>query len=225
MRITFKKLLVGVFTLWLGSSLAWAGDPGSGGMQDVASPYMRVYGVTPPPYGHVDFCRRAPEECLSSLDAGDRVAGNTDQLNLLAHVNRSVNKAIKPMTDMEQYGVEDYWAIPVSGKGDCEDFQLLKRQILIRAGWPASSLLMTVVYDEKREGHAVLTARTVAGDFILDNKTDEVKLWSKTPYHYLMRQSYLDPQVWMSLDADIAVPSIPVGARQINKTWTAMTMR
>ena len=84
---------------------------------------------------------------------------------------------------------------------------------------------MTVVYDEKREGHAVLTARTVAGDFILDNKTDEVKIWSKTPYHYLMRQSYLDPQVWMSLDADIAVPSIPVGARQSKKTWTAMTMR
>ena len=43
-------------------------------------------------------------------------------------------------------------------------------------GWPASSLLMTVVRDEKGEGHAVLTARTVQGDFILDNKVDEVKV-------------------------------------------------
>ena len=35
---------------------------------------------------------------------------------------------------------------------------------------------MTVVRDEKGEGHAVLTARTVQGDFILDNKIDEVKV-------------------------------------------------
>ena len=84
---------------------------------------------------------------------------------------------------------------------------------------------MTVVYDEKREGHAVLTARTVAGDFILDNKTDEVKLWSKTPYHYLMRQSYLDPQLWISLDAHTAVPSIPVGTPGVQRFWSTVSQR
>ncbi len=46
---------------------------------------------------------------------------------------------------MQQYGVEDYWTIPVSGRGGCEDYALLKRQRLMRAGWPASALLMTVV--------------------------------------------------------------------------------
>ena len=55
-------------------------------------------------------------------------------------------------------------------KGDCEDYALLKRHTLIRKGWPVGSLLLTVVRDEKGEGHAVLTARTKQGDFILDNK-------------------------------------------------------
>ena len=27
-------------------------------VQEANSPYMRVFGVTPPPYGHVDFCMR-----------------------------------------------------------------------------------------------------------------------------------------------------------------------
>jgi hypothetical protein len=29
---------------------------------------------------------------------------------------------------------------------------------------------------------------------------DDVRLWSQTPYRYLMRQSYLNPQLWMALD-------------------------
>ena len=59
---------------------------------------------------------------------------------------------------------------------------------------------MTVVRDEKGEGHAVLTARTVQGDFILDNKIEDVRMWNRTPYEFVMRQSYLNPQVWVSLD-------------------------
>ena len=59
---------------------------------------------------------------------------------------------------------------------------------------------MTVVRDEKGEGHAVLTARTALGDFILDNKIDDIRLWHKTPYEYVMRQSYINGRVWMSLD-------------------------
>ena len=60
---------------------------------------------------------------------------------------------------------------------------------------------MTVVRDEKGEGHAVLTARTVQGDYILDNKIEDVRLWNKTPYQFVMRQSYLNPKVWVALDS------------------------
>jgi predicted transglutaminase-like cysteine proteinase len=75
---------------------------------------------------------------------------------------------------------------------------------------------MTIVSDEKGQGHAVLTARTAAGDFILDNKVDEVRLWYRAPYQFLLRQSYLNPRVWMDLDParDITPLTIAgVGAR------------
>jgi predicted transglutaminase-like cysteine proteinase len=103
------------------------------------------------------------------------------------------------VTDLDLYGVTDYWTIPTA-RGDCEDYVLLKRKRLMELGWPASALLITVVRDERGEGHAVLMVRTQQGDFVLDNKTDEIKLWHRTRYQFVMRQSYLNPRVWMSLD-------------------------
>jgi predicted transglutaminase-like cysteine proteinase len=122
---------------------------------------------------------------------------------------------IEPATDSEIYGVNELWTIP-SDRGDCEDFALLKRRLLMERGWPASSLLMTVVRDEKNEGHAILTARTTQGDFVLDNKNEEVRLWTQTPYHYVMRQSYINPRVWVSLDASDATASASVAGVQAN---------
>ena len=50
---------------------------------------------------------------------------------------------------------------------------LLKRRMLMQAGWPREALLITVVRDKKGEGHAVLTVKTDKGDFILDNQAEE----------------------------------------------------
>jgi len=90
----------------------------------------------------------------------------------------------------------------------------LKQKVLIGRGWPSASLLLTVVRDEKGEGHAVLTARTSQGDFILDNKSDDVRLWTRSSYQFVMRQSYLDPKVWVSLDPqDGASPASLAGVQ------------
>jgi predicted transglutaminase-like cysteine proteinase len=167
--------------------------------QERNSPYMRVYGVTQAPYGFVQFCARSMEECLQGPIEEQRFSATPARLSELDRINRGVNHEIQPATDMEIYGQAEYWTIPTT-RGDCEDYALLKRKRLMARGWPASALLMTVVRDEKGEGHAVLTARTLQGDFILDNKTDEVKAWHRTPYEYVMRQSYLNPLIWMSLD-------------------------
>jgi predicted transglutaminase-like cysteine proteinase len=167
---------------------------------DKPSPYMRVFGQSPPPYGFVQFCEAFAAECVPGPIEERRFVPTAERLSELDEVNRTVNRAIRPATDLELYGVSERWTLPVA-KGDCEDYALLKRQILLRHGWPASALLMTVVRDEQGEGHAVLTARTAQGDFILDNKAEEVKLWHRTPYEFVMRQSYLNPKVWMALDS------------------------
>jgi predicted transglutaminase-like cysteine proteinase len=76
---------------------------------------------------------------------------------------------------------------------------LLKRRMLIERGWPESTLLITVVRDENGEGHAVLTARTDAGDLVLDNKRQQIVRWVDTPYTYVKQQTEGNPLVWASL--------------------------
>ncbi len=181
-----------------------------------APEFMRVYGSSQPPYGFVAFCDRMPKECVVSSPDDARYQATPMSLSELDEINRAVNHEIEPATDLEVYGVVEYWTMPRK-RGDCEDYALLKRNRLIARGWPSGSLLMTVVRDEKNEGHAVLTARTTQGDFILDNKIDVVRLWNQTPYHYVMRQSYMDPKVWVSLDPnDAATPSALSGVQSVN---------
>jgi predicted transglutaminase-like cysteine proteinase len=178
--------------------------------QDIAQPYMRVFGPADPPYAFWRFCDEFAADCAKPRAVQARFDARSDRKDELEEVNLAVNHTIEPVTDQELYGVSDYWTLPKNGKGDCEDYALLKRHLLIEAGWPASSLLMTVVLDEKREGHAVLTARTAQGDFILDNKTDEIRLWSSTPYRFVMRQSSLDPKAWVALDPAQTIPPIAI---------------
>jgi len=177
------------------------------------SPFMRVYGPTLPPFGFVSFCERHPVECRQGPFEDARFELTDARRDELDHVNRAVNRLIEPATDQDIYGVAEYWTIPMT-RGDCEDYALLKRQVLMQRGWPASALLMTVVRDEKGDGHAILTARTAKGDFILDNKVDEVKPWHATGYTFIMRQSYINPRVWVSLDIrDSRRPDLLAGVR------------
>lgn len=183
--------------------------PGNGNQ----STFMRIFGLSQAPYGFVRFCEANAKECAQDGREEARLDATPERLSELDAINRSVNQAIKPFTDLEIYGVTEYWTLPTTA-GDCEDYALLKRKMLIARGWPTSSLLMTVVRDERGEGHAVLTARTAQGDFVLDNKTDAVKIWNKTPYQFVMRQSYLNPRVWVALEpGEASRPAALAGVR------------
>jgi predicted transglutaminase-like cysteine proteinase len=81
---------------------------------------MRVYGVARPPYAFVEFCERMPSECRAGFFQDARIAGAPEQMAELDRINRKVNHDIAPATDMELYGVPDYWTVPTT-KGDCED--------------------------------------------------------------------------------------------------------
>jgi predicted transglutaminase-like cysteine proteinase len=192
--------------MWAGAAQA---DPIT---TDRSSPFARVYGQTLPPFGFVQFCEAWPSQCTQSGSMDHRFQATPERLSELDEINRAVNKAVHPATDLELYGVSELWTLPRE-KGDCEDYALFKRRLLLERGWPASALLMTVVRDEQGEGHAVLTARTAQGDFILDNKVDAVKLWYLTPYQFVMRQSYLNPKVWVSLDPQANSPVSIAGVR------------
>ncbi len=152
-----------------------------------------------PPIGWIEFCATNRRECdTRPMEARDVVLTPTAWRDL-ERVNRLVNTKIKPLTDMEHWGVVERWSYPDDGYGDCEDYVLLKRRMLIQAGWPRQALLITVVRDQRGDGHAVLTVKTDQGEFILDNQNEEILLWSKTSYRFVKRQSQVDPNIWVAL--------------------------
>lgn len=166
------------------------------------APFMRVIGQTTQPIGHHDLCARNPIECRERTSNDNAVHLTPARWNELIAINDNVNTAIEPDTDKDIYGTEEYWAYPDNGKGDCEDFVLLKRRELMERGWPAGSLLITVVRQTNGDGHAVLTVRTDRGDLVLDNLESKIKLWGDTDYQFVKRQSDRDSGRWVSIEDD-----------------------
>jgi predicted transglutaminase-like cysteine proteinase len=153
-----------------------------------------------PPIGWTQFCETYKGICDTKPLPPLNVVLDEKGLKDLRQVNDWVNHTIKPVTDMDHYGMIQWWRYPDDGSGACHSYALLKRRLLIQAGWPRQALLMTIVHEADGEGHAVLTVETDHGEFILDNLTDDILLWSKTPYRYYKRQSQDDPNVWVWLD-------------------------
>jgi len=151
------------------------------------------------PVGWVEFCAEHPVDCkVAAVAPRDVVLSNKAWADLV-RINKWVNTNVQPMTDLEHWGVVEKWSYPDDGYGDCEDYVLLKRRMLMEAGWPRAALLITVVREKNGNGHAVLTVKTDKGEFILDNQEERILLWSETAYHYVKRQSQSDPNRWVAL--------------------------
>jgi len=116
--------------------------------------YVLVGASARAPIGWIEFCNENPKECATGATQARDIVLTPKVWNDLVQVNKWVNDTVKPVTDMDHWGVVERWSYPDDGKGDCEDYVLLKRRMLIQAGWPREALLITVVRDKKGEGHA-----------------------------------------------------------------------
>jgi predicted transglutaminase-like cysteine proteinase len=158
------------------------------------------------PVGHLEFCKARPAECTAHANPVSAVTLDEQLWQQLLNINAYVNQTVTPVTDEQLYQVSEFWTYP-NGYGDCEDFALAKRRELINAGWPASTLLMTVVKQANGDGHAVLLVRTDRGDLVLDNQIGSVDLWSQTPYKFIKRQSQANAGQWVDMmdDRDVTI--------------------
>ena len=186
--------------------------------------YIDVAEVTRAPIGWIEFCASHAAECATTPTTPRDVVLTPRAFKDLVRVNKWVNDAIKPMTDIEHWGVIEKWSYPDDGYGDCEDYVLLKRRLLMAAGWPREALLITVVRDKKDEGHAVLTVKTDRGEFILDNQAEAILPWFETGYRFVKRQSQHDPNVWVSI-GDPRPALLTAAARQRRDATHSTTRR
>jgi predicted transglutaminase-like cysteine proteinase len=109
----------------------------------------------------------------------------------LGEINRAINLSIRPMSDLAQYGVEDYWASPLeslgSGAGDCEDYAIAKYVALEESGIAPADLQLEIVRDVKHQAtHAVVTVRYKDEWLILDNHTLMIVNAEETHYYPLL---------------------------------------
>jgi len=169
--------------------------------------YAAVGEPTRAPIGWTEFCLAYKPECDTKPSAPRDIVLSPKVWSDLVKVNDWVNRSVEPLTDLEHWGVVERWNYPDDGKGDCEDYVLLKRRMLMQAGWPREALLITVVRDKKGDGHAVLTVKTNRGEFVLDNQVGEILAWNKTGYRFVKRQSQSDPNSWVALGEPRMAPS------------------
>ena len=169
--------------------------------------FISIGAVTHAPIGWVEFCVEYDPECKTKPSIPRDVVLSAEAWKDLQRVNLWVNSHVKPMTDMDHWGVVERWNYPDDGYGDCEDYVLAKRKMLMQEGWPREALLITVVRDRNGDGHAVLTVKTDKGEFILDNQSNDILLWSETGYRFVKRQAQSDPNVWIALGDTVPAPA------------------
>lgn len=107
---------------------------------------------------------------------------------MLTHVKRYTN-SLPYKTDKDTYGKRDYWATPEeflqNQQGDCEDYAILSRHILLLAGVPERDLRFFVGMIPGRGGHAFLTVDTPDGYFVLDNINRDVVTPARLGYKFI----------------------------------------
>src|ERR1700729_2420360 len=89
-------------------------------------------------------------QLLAIVDSGRAREGRAR----LGEINRAINLAIRPMSDLAQYGQIDVWSSPLdtfaSGAGDCEDYAIAKFVALRLAGIAPGDLRIVIMRDTIR---------------------------------------------------------------------------
>jgi predicted transglutaminase-like cysteine proteinase len=153
-----------------------------------------------PPSGFVAFCDRNPDECRAHRNQPSKLTFTAESWATLQEVNVAVNSTVRPVDDSEHYGIAEFWTVPVDGEGDCEDYVLAKRKMLMLLGLPEPALRITVVLNRRKVRHAVLTVVTDRGDYVLDNMQDDILAPDKTGYIWIERQDPASRTGWLAMN-------------------------
>lgn len=168
------------------------------------------------PKGFQRLCAERPELCVNSQTDGevshvlsrmesmfggaalkqDAPELTPERLQTLNQVNLAVNATIFPEEDRGG----DTWSLNALS-GDCEEYVLMKREVLARLGWPRSAMRIAVVRNAgDAPYHAVLVITTRNGDYVLDNLTDHLTTVAQSPYDFVVSQSFERPGAWVRVN-------------------------
>lgn len=147
-----------------------------------------VIGLTVAPTGFYRLCAEQPVQCAASF-------GSMPTMVQIDAINRKINTAMRPQAEI---GNADVWQVGTSS-GDCEDFAMTKRAALIRAGIASAYARIAAGETDKGARHAVLVVTTSAGQFVLDNLTNQIKFVGSAGIKIDEMMSAENPRVWVKV--------------------------
>jgi predicted transglutaminase-like cysteine proteinase len=169
--------------------------------RNLKSVYEHIRFATPtlPPMAFFQFCLRYDGECRPQrmVFRGGPIKLTEQRWADLREVNDTVNENIMPQRNLLGLAGEEWLINP--DHGDCNDYAVSKRHMLLERGWPARALLLSEVKMASGEHHLVLVVRSEKGDLVLDNMTRVVKTWNKVPYTWVRMQSASNPSIWSTI--------------------------
>jgi len=116
---------------------------------------------------------------------------------MLDVVNSRIN-SITYITDIVNWGMDDYWETPYeffSRDGDCEDYAIAKYLTLKMLGVPISAMRVVLLQDNNLNLlHSVLAVEDKGKVYILDNQISQV-VRDKDIHHYMPIYS-INEQGW-----------------------------
>ncbi|MHA6297969.1 transglutaminase-like cysteine peptidase [Devosia sp. CAU 1758] len=182
-KFNFKMagLVLALTMASVGTAAAYINDHAYKGF----APVVQTAAITPLSMQY--FCAKNRAECRGGGSGQATMTPNL--MAVLQQVNVHVNRAIRPRVDNA-----DIWELNPT-EGDCEDYVLSKRSMLIRNGVSAGSLRIAYTHTRRGEPHAVLVVRTSQGDYVLDNLSNSVKTLRASGYN-IRSMSSSDPSRW-----------------------------
>ena len=156
-------------------------------------------------------CPQAAQKFLAIVAAGRAETGRAR----IGIINRAINLAIRPTSDLQQWGVIERWSAPLvtlsTGRGDCEDYAIAKFVALRAAGVAPEDVKLVVVSDREVDDHAVVAARADGSWIVLDNRSLALLTDSDLPRmtpRYVIDDSGVRAVVHMPRSAAPAVASL-----------------
>lgn len=154
------------------------------------------------PSGYTALCKREPEYCKKTR--GNLSVRYTNKVRAqLELINRDVNEGIEYVSDEIRHGTPDLWERSVH-HGDCEEYALRKRDLLLAmGGYPPGALVFGWVIDTtrgRRIPHLVLVVKTSKADFILDNLRPFPYEWHASNHVWVAIQASDNPRIWYAVD-------------------------
>jgi predicted transglutaminase-like cysteine proteinase len=147
------------------------------------------------------------------------VSAAADRRSQIPLVNSWVNAQIAYADDSALYQQSDFWASSREtlrrGKGDCEDYAILKMDLLAAMGIDRDKMILVVARDLVRNtDHAVLVVQLDSGSVVLDNATDSL-LDGRLPNDYRPIMSFASNGKWLHGYATAAAQPQPAATNTI----------